>query len=342
LQTWETLSTNEIAGSQSNELATITPIGNDMWIFEASGQSTATIDITGDASQAYQMPIDSRGLVFLAATQGSELAPQVTLTWPREVTEPYLWPLVATGIGTMLLGAAIALSRSRRTAAVPQFPAPLTPNWEPLPPPAPPIETSLTGTEAAEVSEQPFVSDHEINVDDFKSTLPPVEVRVVKIGGKPVAPIGEPPASASRVVPEPVVIATIFDDEAEPAKAETKGSRWAKFTRAKRRERPAAVVPVTPAQVVPEAPVEVSSTASTEVVTATHHAPPVSRSELRKARAIAAETGDTELLDALTGAIRAVASPEDATSQIPVQTANWRAMWGLETLEGNGTKQVGE
>jgi len=60
------------------------------------------------------------------------------------------------------------------------------------------------------------------------------------------------------------------------------------------------------------------------------YVPPVSRSALREAKRVAEETGDTQLLEALTGAIRAVPEPEAVTSQIPIQTANWRAVWGLE------------
>jgi hypothetical protein len=36
-------------------------------------------------------------------------------------------------------------------------------------------------------------------------------------------------------------------------------------------------------------------------------------------------------LDTLTGAIQMLAEPDAVTSHIPVQAADWRAVWGIDT-----------
>jgi len=71
-----------------------------------------------------------------------------------------------------------------------------------------------------------------------------------------------------------------------------------------------------------------TTTAIVEPEAITDFVPTVKRSELRKARREAEETGNYDKLNALTGAIPAV-EPRPDTSEVPVRAATWREVWGL-------------
>lgn len=101
LADWETLATAEVEG----EATVPNPAGADLWRME----NTAT----GEFSAIITPP--SGAVSVLLATDGTEPAPVVSLTWPVAVTTPYLVPLLVAG-GVLLL-AALALAFAGRRAA---------------------------------------------------------------------------------------------------------------------------------------------------------------------------------------------------------------------------------
>ena len=86
------------------------PAGSDLWVSEASGSGRATLEWTRE---------DGRWSV-LAATVGPDAGPlTMTLTWPQEVTTPWLVPGVAAGSVLLLAGLVwwtFLLLRDRRAA----------------------------------------------------------------------------------------------------------------------------------------------------------------------------------------------------------------------------------
>ena len=86
------------------------PAGSDLWVAEASGAGQATLEWTRE---------DGRWSV-LAANVGPEPGPlTLTLTWPQEVTTPWLVPGVVAGSVLLLAGLVwwtLLLVRQRRAA----------------------------------------------------------------------------------------------------------------------------------------------------------------------------------------------------------------------------------
>lgn len=84
------------------------PTGSDMWVTTVSGTGSATLDWSALASDQ---------VLLVAAVGDGATAPTLTLTWPREVTTPWMWPGVAAGIVLVLLGLSVGffLLRARRT-----------------------------------------------------------------------------------------------------------------------------------------------------------------------------------------------------------------------------------
>lgn len=70
------------------------PAGGDVWQLTASGQDAASLTL--DATDP--------DLVVLAAAGGSAPAPQLTLTWPRRVSTPWLLPGLVVGGVLVCLG----------------------------------------------------------------------------------------------------------------------------------------------------------------------------------------------------------------------------------------------
>lgn len=74
------------------------PAGSDLWIEE----------VTGTGELTYEWTVVPGRWVMLAATDGTEPAPQVELTWDREVETPLLVPGLIVG-GVLVLAGLIAL-----------------------------------------------------------------------------------------------------------------------------------------------------------------------------------------------------------------------------------------
>lgn len=90
---FETLATNLIEGTEATALD---PRGSDLWTDEIEGTGELTLDLTADNGQ----------VIMLAATDGTDPAPELSFTWPVEVETPYMVPLIAAGSVLALLGLA--------------------------------------------------------------------------------------------------------------------------------------------------------------------------------------------------------------------------------------------
>jgi len=110
--------TDDAATEESADAATDTgpvapgpnPAGSDMWVTSTSGTGSASL--RWDASSTDQV-------MLVAAVGEDAAAPQLTLSWPREVTTPLLWPGVALGVLLVVLGLLYGLlvGRRRRSGA---------------------------------------------------------------------------------------------------------------------------------------------------------------------------------------------------------------------------------
>lgn len=81
------------------------PSGSDMWVESTSGTGSASL--RWDATSTDQV-------LLVAAVGEDAAAPQLTLSWPREVTTPLLWPGVALGVLLVVLGLLYGLLTARR------------------------------------------------------------------------------------------------------------------------------------------------------------------------------------------------------------------------------------
>lgn len=82
------------------------PTGSDMWVTEVSGDGSATLEWTAPTSGRWSL---------LAVSLG-ETTPTLELSWPQEVTTPWLWPGVAVGVLLLAIAAIMAI-RIRRAAS---------------------------------------------------------------------------------------------------------------------------------------------------------------------------------------------------------------------------------
>jgi hypothetical protein len=113
LSDWTTLTSSavepEIPAPAEGEEAPVPgvgadPAGNDMWVAEATGEGSVSLRWT-DRPGRWSM---------LAAGVGEgAVAPTIELTWPREVTTPFLWPAVGAGAALVLAGLLLLLLRRR-------------------------------------------------------------------------------------------------------------------------------------------------------------------------------------------------------------------------------------
>ncbi len=93
------------------ETAAPDPAGSDLWIEETTGARLATLDWTRQ---------EGRWSLLVASTGEDPAPPTLTLTWPREVTTPWLWPGVIGGVVLLLAGATwwvLLIVTARRSAA---------------------------------------------------------------------------------------------------------------------------------------------------------------------------------------------------------------------------------
>jgi hypothetical protein len=116
LQDWHTVTVDEGEAEAAEEpaddaapaegTAPADPDGSDLWIDQATGEGEAELVWT---------PQDGRWTVLVAGVGEPAAAPTVELSWPQEVTTPWLLPGVIGG-AVLLLIALLLFLRSRRAA----------------------------------------------------------------------------------------------------------------------------------------------------------------------------------------------------------------------------------
>ncbi|MDM7855792.1 hypothetical protein [Cellulomonas alba] len=91
------------AGGAATSAAAADPTGSDMWVQESAGN--------GSASLTWQA---QPGRWSLIAVSTGAAAPTLSISWPRVVTTPWLWPLVVIGLVLVLGAVAMFLWDVRR------------------------------------------------------------------------------------------------------------------------------------------------------------------------------------------------------------------------------------
>lgn len=93
LADWENLALENVQGEEETVPDPRTSL---LWTDVIEGTGEISLQLTADSSQ----------VILLAATDGTEPAPTLTLTWPLEVETPYMVPLIAAGSVLALIGLA--------------------------------------------------------------------------------------------------------------------------------------------------------------------------------------------------------------------------------------------
>jgi len=109
---WSTLATTTTTGDAPKSAPD--PSSSDMWVSSTSGTGEVTLPWTAR---------DGRWAVLVAAVGDDAQAPSLALTWDRQVTTPWLWPLVLVGLVLVVVGLVIVSvgrrrQRERRQSAV--------------------------------------------------------------------------------------------------------------------------------------------------------------------------------------------------------------------------------
>ncbi|GMA25243.1 hypothetical protein GCM10025864_30020 [Luteimicrobium album] len=100
---WSTLATKTTSGEAPKTAPD--PSSSDMWVSSTSGSGEVTLPWTAR---------DGRWSVLVAAVGDDAQAPTLALTWDREVTTPWLWPLVLVGLVLVVVGLVVmSLGRLR-------------------------------------------------------------------------------------------------------------------------------------------------------------------------------------------------------------------------------------
>ena len=76
------------------EASNADPSTSDLWVVTAAGKGTATLNLD----------VNDTDLVMLSATDGSSPAPNISLSWPRKVSTPWLIPGLILGGLLLLVG----------------------------------------------------------------------------------------------------------------------------------------------------------------------------------------------------------------------------------------------
>lgn len=94
LASWTDLATRAESGEGEGDAGGASPQGSDMWVVEATGDGEASIEWTHPGGR----------WSMLAATDGTAPAPVVELSWPQEVSTPFLVPGLVVGVILLLAG----------------------------------------------------------------------------------------------------------------------------------------------------------------------------------------------------------------------------------------------
>lgn len=191
LPEWEVLSSTSVAAPEPTDVdgeadgqaeEAASPAGSDMWVLEETGTGSVTLE--------WEVP-EGRWLL-LAATDGAEPAPQIFLTWTREVPTPLLVPAVVSGSVLALVGIV----------------------W---------LAALLLGARSGRRDSGEVDSAHQHGAESESAAM---ELDVLTIPAELQVTPGGPAAPSGGVVGEPVSAATallpVVVEEAEPARPRTR------------------------------------------------------------------------------------------------------------------------
>lgn len=90
MSSWTELRVEEVAGEETVP----NPAGADLWRSEVTGTGEVVVELSAETGD----------VALLAATDGTQPAPAITLEWVTDVETPYLVPLLAAGGALIVLG----------------------------------------------------------------------------------------------------------------------------------------------------------------------------------------------------------------------------------------------
>ncbi|MCK9795824.1 hypothetical protein M1843_18935 [Isoptericola sp. 4D.3] len=357
LSDWENLSVaagepaDAEAGTNEPPESGPDPAGSDMWVAEASDENSVTLRWSDRPG---------RWTLLAAGVGEGAQAPTLELTWPRNVTTPYLWPGIGVGVVLVGIGAVLLVLGGRRVRA--------------------------QRADAADLRSDGGPSDgrHDDRSDDERYDDPSAGARspfgpvAPGAGHDPSHQAGATPAPTAEEADEPGPTREGDDDGTARDAAGTAevplAGRLLRRSRGSRRQSVAetstADVPPTgdvargddpapvaapfgapvagpvPAPAAPHEPVPAEPTTATGALRMTRRE---LRAQEEARRASEQGSGMTRMLRAMTGSIPAVRPQESApageaaparpdTSTPAGRAAAWRATWGFgDTRTGQGT-----
>ncbi|MCL1871606.1 MAG: hypothetical protein FWF90_14510 [Promicromonosporaceae bacterium] len=316
------------------------PAGNDMWVAQESGEGTV---------QLRWNDRPGRWSLIAAGVGGGATAPTLTLTWPREVTNAWLWPGVGAGVVLVAAGVLVLVLRRKGRAAPAQGPRGDggAPDGDAVKTPVAMggVFGTLTAPGATPAAAEPSADAAESDATEPDATEPRPSTAALPTrsalrtsrrarreaaeadAAVPVADVAAPEAAAP--------VAGDVAAQAQPPAAAPRSPmpmRWAAFGRTP----DPAPAPAPAPESAPEP--QPAAEAPAEPPTATG-AIRMTRREMRaqeEARRAAEQTGITGRLRALTGSIPVVRpgqppapDPDDPPTRASRSQA-WRQAWGFD------------
>ncbi|GAA4834301.1 hypothetical protein GCM10023221_08730 [Luteimicrobium xylanilyticum] len=209
---WSTLATKTTSGKTPKTAPD--PSSSDMWVSETSGSGKVTLPWTAR---------DGRWAVLVAAVGDDAQAPTVALTWEREVTTPWLWPLVLVGAALVVVGLVVMSLGRRRTRSRRQKAVLAAARTTVALPPA----TAADGDDEAPVTTTGTLTRRELREHALREAQNQQRRRGRQRGGKGAQASTNPDVAAPSPVDEPApsTVAIPVDETAKGA-ADAWRRRW--------------------------------------------------------------------------------------------------------------------
>ena len=179
LEDWDTLAIEVTEG----EATVPDPGGADIWRTETEAVGSYTAIVTPDRDP----------VTVMLASDGTQSAPAISLTWPVEVTTPYLIPLLVAGgvlllaaLALLFLGRKPAEARAARKAAKASAESAESPDLPPLVPGKDGVPANLTRRQLRELERQRRNQDPRLGADG------PLQTTAGAIGAGVVPGVADP------------------------------------------------------------------------------------------------------------------------------------------------------